>query len=80
VLQHSPRVSTEHAVKGFLRNLSKVVRLESNIGLAIPAAKLKNRGPERPEGAITASFVTVGRPASGKNGKDEHAFISPVER
>jgi hypothetical protein len=56
------------------------VWFESNIGLAIPATKLKNRGSERPEGAITASFVTFGRPASGKTGKDEHAFISPVER
>jgi len=69
-----------HAVKGFLRNLSRVARLESNVGLAIPATKLKNRGSERPEGAVTASFVTFGRPASGKNGQDEHAFISRVER
>jgi hypothetical protein len=79
VLQHSHRVSTEHAVRDFLRNLSGVARLESNVGLAIPATKLKNRGSEWPEGAITASFVTFGRPASGKNGKDEHAFISRIE-
>jgi hypothetical protein len=56
------------------------VWFESNIGLAIPATKLKNRGSERPEDATTASFVTSKRPASGKNGQDEHGFISPVER
>jgi hypothetical protein len=80
VQQHSRRVSTEHNVRDFLRNLSGVARLESNVGLAIPVAKLKNRGSERPEGAITAAFVTFGRPASGKNGKDEHVFISWAER
>jgi hypothetical protein len=80
VLQHSHRVSTEHALKGFLRNLSGVARLDSNVGLAIPAAKLKNRRSERPEDAITGSFATFGRPVSGQNGQDEHVFISRIER
>jgi hypothetical protein len=60
--------------------MSRVARLDSNVGLAIPAAKLKNRRSERPEGVITASFATFGRPVRGKNGQDEHVFISRIER
>src|ERR1041385_1861773 len=49
VLQHSNRVSTEHDVGDFLRNSSRVARLESNVRLASPATKRKNRGSERPK-------------------------------
>src|SRR4030095_16748098 len=79
VLQHFHRVSTEHDVRDFLRNSSTVARIGSNARLATRAKKRKNRGSERPEGGITAPFMTFGRPASGKNGKDEHAFICRIE-
>jgi hypothetical protein len=59
VLQHLHRLNTEHALKGFLRNLSSIAaaRIERRIGNPGKIGVLN--GPK-------ASFVTFGRPAGGK--------------
>jgi hypothetical protein len=59
VLQHLHRLSTEHAVKDFLRNLSSIAaaRIERLIGHPGKIGVLNGS---------KAPFVTFGRPAGGK--------------